>query len=340
MREAVAAHDDAAAGLAALTLADVLRITGRLHDAERWAAEAIAHLERRDPFGYLPLAYAGGSPASRTSAVTPTVAARRSPAIARLADAERRRSRAAQPRAHRGVGAAGRGRSAEAQAVLLEPPSAARSMPLYELSLRYEAMRAGAPAAALVARADALAARCDARLADCFIAHVRARAEQDAPELLRRRGALRGRRSARATRASAPPTRPRRSPRTAARTPRGGRPALPRAARARAGRHGAGRSAASTRPRSSSRRARSSSSRSRPAGSPTPRSPTGWCSRCAPSSRTSTGPCRSSASATGASSGPGSPSAADGAVALHNILMRTGRHRHGGLTGVGLASGA
>jgi DNA-binding NarL/FixJ family response regulator len=44
-------------------------------------------------------------------------------------------------------------------------------------------MRAGAPAAGLVGRVDALAAHCDARLADCFIAHIRARAAQDAPEL-------------------------------------------------------------------------------------------------------------------------------------------------------------
>ena len=184
LRAAVVAHDDAAAGLAAVTLADLERVRGRLDDGERWVAEAIAQLERRDPFRYLPLAHVVAAGIARERGDSEGVAS----ATARhraLADAEMEAAEV--PNRARGEAWArlAEGDPAGAQAVLREAAGRCVRMPLYVLSLLYEAMRAGAAAAALVAEAEAAAARCESRLAACYAAHLRARAAQDGPELLR-----------------------------------------------------------------------------------------------------------------------------------------------------------
>ena len=151
---------------------------GRLDDGERWVAEAIAQLERRDPFRYLPLAHVVAAGIARERGDSEGVAS----ATARhraLADAEMEAAEV--PNRARGEAWArlAEGDPAGAQAVLREAAGRCVRMPLYVLSLLYEAMRAGAAAAALVDEAEVAAARCESRLAACYAAHLRARAAHD-----------------------------------------------------------------------------------------------------------------------------------------------------------------
>ena len=60
----------------------------------------------------------------------------------------------------------------------------AERVPVYAAQLLYEALRAGAPAAAVRAELEPLVARCDAQLVHAYLAHAAALAEHDGTALL------------------------------------------------------------------------------------------------------------------------------------------------------------
>ena len=217
----VRTNDQTAAAIAAMHLAEIRRLAGRFTDAARWADEAVAHFERRDTFGFLALALAVVAGVARELGDAERAASRRR----RRGRGARRGARAphrtglADPR--RGLGAGGGGRARR-------PPSGPcsqrrtgmPSLPIYDAVLRYEALRAGAPARSLLAAMRAAHARCDARIVD---AYARARRGARGGRCGRAAGGRRGlrRRSARrASPARRPPTRPRRSRPPAGRTRR------------------------------------------------------------------------------------------------------------------------
>jgi ATP/maltotriose-dependent transcriptional regulator MalT len=71
-----------------------------------------------------------------------------------------------------------------AQRTLLAGADRHADLPIYDAVLRYEALRAGAPARSLLAAMRSTHARCDARIVDAYVAHVEARAAGDATALL------------------------------------------------------------------------------------------------------------------------------------------------------------
>jgi DNA-binding NarL/FixJ family response regulator len=72
-----------------------------------------------------------------------------------------------------------------AQELLLEAAVELGWAPVYEAELRYEAMRAGKPARELTPELRRLRRRCDAPLTSAYAEHVTARAESDAPGMLK-----------------------------------------------------------------------------------------------------------------------------------------------------------
>ena len=86
----VRVNDHTAAALAALHLAEVRRFAGRPTDASRWAGECIAHLERRDTFGFLALAWSVAAAAA--GALGDAAAAERGDRPARMPRARTARS--------------------------------------------------------------------------------------------------------------------------------------------------------------------------------------------------------------------------------------------------------
>ena len=183
-RAAVAADDDAAAGVAALTLADLRRVAGRLHDAERWAAEAVVHFERRDPFAYLALAYAQEVGIAYEQGDAERAAAAFELHRAALDDEATDDTELAYRARAEAWALLAAGDPPAAQALLLDAARRCAPMPLYATQLTYEAMRAGAPARALLPGISALRERSDARLAAAYAAHVEARADGDGARLL------------------------------------------------------------------------------------------------------------------------------------------------------------
>ena len=67
MHDAVRAHDHAAGGLSAFTLARLHFLRARYRDASRWLAEAEIHLQQQDPFNVMLSVRALVASASRAS---------------------------------------------------------------------------------------------------------------------------------------------------------------------------------------------------------------------------------------------------------------------------------
>ena len=190
MREAferaAAAADPAAAGLAAVTVAAVNYIAGRFLDCRRWLNEAIAQSERQDPFGTRPLARSlqvGVSLALGDHAAAAVAAGRLEAEATGVGSAQRGVAQwVARGRAWAKLAAA---EPPLAQELLLEAADEFAWAPVYDAELRYEAMRAGRPARELAPALRRLRGRCDAPLTCAYAEHTTARAESDAPRMLK-----------------------------------------------------------------------------------------------------------------------------------------------------------
>ena len=184
LRDGVGANDHAAAGITALAMANMRILEGRYADAARWLGEAELRLERNDELGDLVIVRAQQVGIAYFTADVPAV----EPALARLRAAlgghdplpsqlpytVRAEARAARAR----------GDAAGAQRLLLDAADGLDEMPGYASRLAYEALRAGAPAAAIAARQTRLTERCDARLVAAYAAHATALAAQDGDALV------------------------------------------------------------------------------------------------------------------------------------------------------------
>ena len=186
----VRTNDQTAAAIAAMHLAEIRRLAGRFTDAARWADEAVAHFERRDTFGFLALALSVVAGVARELGDPERAAAAASGASAALDEAH------AHPTERvwllRGAASAqvAAGALEAAQRTLLAGADRHAELPIYDAVLRYEALRAGAPARSLLAPLRAAHARCDARIVDAYVAHIEARAAGDAVALMEAAGAF------------------------------------------------------------------------------------------------------------------------------------------------------
>jgi DNA-binding NarL/FixJ family response regulator len=184
LREAVGANDHEAAGQAAFTLGYTRFLAGRYRDAARWYEEAELHFERQDTFGTLVHVRALRVGIDYFTDDHDGVAASLERLHATLEGGAPVSSQAAY--VARAEGWAARARSgAEAVQRLLEDAARLAHMPGYAAQLTYEALRAGAPGAAIAAELGPLAQRCDARLVAAYLAHARALAARDGEALLR-----------------------------------------------------------------------------------------------------------------------------------------------------------
>jgi len=184
---AAATADPAAAGLAAVTVAAVSYLAGRFLDCRRWLNEAIAQSERQDPFGTRQLALSlqvGVSLAVGDQARAALAAGRLESQAARIGAAAQRGVApwVARGRAWAKLAAA---EPPQAQEILLQAAVEFAWAPVYEAELRYEAMRAGRPARELAPELRRLRLRCDAPLTSAYSEHATARAESDAPGMLK-----------------------------------------------------------------------------------------------------------------------------------------------------------
>jgi DNA-binding NarL/FixJ family response regulator len=183
---ATAAADPAAAGLAAVMVAAVNYFAGRFLDCRRWLNEAIAQSERQDPFGTRPLARSlqvGVSLAIGDHATAAVAAGRLETEAAGVGPAQRGVAQwVARGRTWAKLAAA---EPPAAQEFLLEVADEFAWAPVYDAELRYEAMRAGRPARELAPALRRLRGRCDAPLTSAYAEHVTARAEGDAPGMLK-----------------------------------------------------------------------------------------------------------------------------------------------------------
>jgi DNA-binding NarL/FixJ family response regulator len=184
---ASAAADPAAAGLASVTVAAANYRAGRFLDCRRWLNEAIAQSERQDPFGTRPLARSlqvGVSLAVGDHAAASLAASRLETEAAGIGAAAQRGLAPwiARGRAWAKLAAA---EPPPAQELLLDAADELAWAPVYEAELRYEAMRAGKPARELTPELRRLRRRCDAPLTSAYAEHVTARAESDAPGMLK-----------------------------------------------------------------------------------------------------------------------------------------------------------
>ena len=184
--DAAAVADPAAAGLAAVTIAAVSYVAGRFLDCRRWLNEAFAQSERQDPFGTRPLARSlqvGVSLAIGDHATAAVAADRLEAEAAGVGPAQRGVAQwVARGRAWAKLAAA---EPPLAQELLLEAAGELAWAPVYDAELRYEAMRAGRPARELAPALRRLRGRCDAPLTSAYAEHATARAESDAPGMLR-----------------------------------------------------------------------------------------------------------------------------------------------------------
>src|SRR4051794_9391965 len=181
-RRGVRHGDHQALGVSAYNLGHLMFLRGRYADAARRLAEAGRHLERRDAFGTLAgvralqagVAEARGDPAAARVALGHgrALLAGREPPPSRLPWTARTEAWAAGDARH-----ARRILCAAADRLAGEAPANA-------MLLRFEAIRAGAPAAAVAPAIAEAATRTDARLAGACATHAAALAARDAPGLL------------------------------------------------------------------------------------------------------------------------------------------------------------
>jgi DNA-binding CsgD family transcriptional regulator len=180
MRDAVRARDHAAAGLSSVSLARLHFFRGRYRDAARWLAEAEVHFEQHDPFStIIDLRALEVGIACFTGDFDATMTA-----LDRLHAAcedhdplpmQRVPIRRAEGWALRMRNAADAGRK------LLEDAAALEEMAGLASGLAYEALRAGAPAAAQLER---MAGGCQSRLITAYADHASAKAAGDGTALV------------------------------------------------------------------------------------------------------------------------------------------------------------
>ncbi len=181
VHDAVRAHDHAASGLSAFTLARLNFLRARYRDASRWLAEAEIHLQQQDPFNMML-----------------SVRALRVGIACFTGDFEGTMTALEQMRAfcgshaplpvqrvpvRRAEGWAFRMRNAvDAGRELLEDAASIEDeMPGLAPQLAYDALRAGAPAASQLER---MAARCRSRLVTAYAGHGSAKAARDGAALM------------------------------------------------------------------------------------------------------------------------------------------------------------
>jgi DNA-binding CsgD family transcriptional regulator len=184
LQEAVGLSDHGAAGIAALGLAYLRLLEGRLLDGARCLIEAQLHQEQHDPIGLL----------AATASLQAAVAYIKRDAEAAEAALERCRAalRGERPLTVQLPYLA----SAEAWAVsatgdlhrgahiLLEAAAELSSLPLYAAGLTYEAMRVGSPAREIAPVLAELTHRCDGRLVATTADHAGRLAAGDGDALL------------------------------------------------------------------------------------------------------------------------------------------------------------
>jgi DNA-binding NarL/FixJ family response regulator len=181
IHDAVRAHDHAAAGLSAFTLARLHFLRARYRDASRWLAEAEIHFRQQDPFNVmLSVGVLRVGIACFTGDFDETMTA-----------LERMRAfcEAHQPQPVQGVpvrraeGWALRMRNAgdAAHQLLADAASLEDDMPGLAPALAYDALRAGAPATPHLER---MAARCQSRLVTAYARHGSAKAAHDGAALM------------------------------------------------------------------------------------------------------------------------------------------------------------
>jgi DNA-binding CsgD family transcriptional regulator len=184
LKDAIAAGDRGAAGLAALGLAHRRLIEGRFVEASRWLSEAQLHQERHDPMGLLAITsglQAWGAACVRDRA-TADLALARCRGAARGTDPHAIQARAL--RSATAWTAIAHGDDAGARRILLDGAAELWDFPLYAARFLYEAMRAGEPAGDVAAPLTALSERSDARMLAAKAAHSTHLAVRDAPALL------------------------------------------------------------------------------------------------------------------------------------------------------------
>ena len=182
--EAVGVSDHGAAGIAALGLAYLRLLEGRLLDGARWMTEAQLHQEQHDPIGLLAVtaslqaavAYIKRDVEAAGAALDRCRAALRGERplpvqLPYLASAEAWAVMAG-GNLHRG------------QQILLDAAAELSSLPLYAAGLTYEAMRVGWPAREIAPVLAELTRRCDGRLVAATAAHAAHLAAGDGQALL------------------------------------------------------------------------------------------------------------------------------------------------------------
>jgi DNA-binding NarL/FixJ family response regulator len=184
LRDAVRLEDHSAAGVAALGLASLRYVQGRLREASRWLAESQLHYKHHDPYGRLAIVYASqvavaaavGDAASAESAMVQCRAAVRgeSPPPNQLPHL----------RWAQGWAAVAEGDETRGRGILLDGAIEVQHSPLDAAFIGYEAMRAGAPPAAVAPLLAELDARSDARLITAAAAHAAGLVGSDARMLL------------------------------------------------------------------------------------------------------------------------------------------------------------
>ncbi len=173
------AADPAAAGLAAMTVAQVCYLGGRFLDAQRWLNEAVAQSERQDPMDTRLLAHAMQAGVSLALSEEGRALSAGRHLNTPSPGTEQRGTASWLARGRAWALLAG-GEATNAQQLLLDTAEALDWAPVQEAELRYEAMRAGRRANELSTSLGELSERCDAPLTRAYAAHVQARAHGDA----------------------------------------------------------------------------------------------------------------------------------------------------------------
>jgi DNA-binding CsgD family transcriptional regulator len=182
--DGVRANDRVAAGISANALASTLFLKGRYRDMARWLAESEMRLERNDALGTLVIVRA----LQVGLAVFTGEHSDAAVALERLHTAldghDPLPSQLPYTARAEGWAARARGDLDGARELLLATADSLTEMPGYASQLTYEAMRAGAPAASMVAKQKLLIERCDSRLVAAYAAHTVALAAKNAKGLM------------------------------------------------------------------------------------------------------------------------------------------------------------
>jgi DNA-binding CsgD family transcriptional regulator len=185
LERGVLVDDHAAVGIAVFNLAEQRTCEGRYLEASRLLAEAVTQFERRDPFGYLPMAhgmlvgiaYHRGDAAAAKLAMERYRAALGDSRIATMQEPYHARVEA--------TALLAAGDAPAAQRVYVEAAERCEEMPHFGIELRHHALRSGAPAQTLVDAVSRLRVRCDARLTAAYADHITACAADDGAALMR-----------------------------------------------------------------------------------------------------------------------------------------------------------